>query len=89
ETDSKYDQEENEEDIEDDEEEKDDEFVKTPSNSIDDEDEANEESKVENNVKGDEDKGMNYTTNHFDDDVDVRLNKPVNTDEGLIQKEGV
>ncbi|GJZ92185.1 hypothetical protein Tco_0664250 [Tanacetum coccineum] len=31
---------------------------------------------------------MDYTTNQFDDDVDVRLNKPVNTDEGLSQKEG-
>ncbi|GJR80943.1 hypothetical protein Tco_0151728 [Tanacetum coccineum] len=31
---------------------------------------------------------MDYTTNQFDDDIDVRLNEPVNTDEGLIQKEG-
>nr|GEW48676.1 hypothetical protein [Tanacetum cinerariifolium] len=31
---------------------------------------------------------MGYTTNQFDDDVDVGLNEPVNTDEGLIQKEG-
>nr|GEV92884.1 integrase, catalytic region, zinc finger, CCHC-type, peptidase aspartic, catalytic [Tanacetum cinerariifolium] len=76
---------ENEEDVEDDEEEKDDELVKTPSNSTDDEDETN----VEDKDKGDEDKGMDYTTNQFDDNVNVRLNEPVNTDEGLIQKEGV
>ncbi|GJT52718.1 hypothetical protein Tco_0978875 [Tanacetum coccineum] len=84
ETGSESDQEENEEDVEDDEEEKDDELVKTPSNSTDDEDETN----VEYKAKGDGDKGMNYTTNQFDDDVDVWLNEPVNTDEGLIQKEG-
>nr|GEW23235.1 hypothetical protein [Tanacetum cinerariifolium] len=39
-------------------------------------------------TEGDEHKGMEYTTNQFDDDVDVRLNEPVNTDEGFIQKEG-
>ncbi|GJW82341.1 hypothetical protein Tco_0146316 [Tanacetum coccineum] len=88
ETGSESDQEENEEEVKDDEEEKDDEFVKTPSNYTDDEDETNVESKVEDNIKGNKDKGMDYTTNQFDDDVDVRLNKPVNVDEGLIQKEG-
>ncbi|GJU41703.1 hypothetical protein Tco_1194660 [Tanacetum coccineum] len=46
------------------------------------------ESKVEDNAEGDEDKGMDYTTNQYDDDVDIRLNDPVNTDEGFIQKEG-
>ncbi|GKE15985.1 hypothetical protein Tco_1423562 [Tanacetum coccineum] len=66
----------------------DDEFVKTLSNYTDDEDETNVESKVEDNAEGNEDKGMDYTTNQFDDDVDVRLNEPVNTDEGFIQKEG-
>nr|GEZ29971.1 hypothetical protein [Tanacetum cinerariifolium] len=88
-SDSKHEIDENEEDVEDDEEEKDYEFVKTSSNSTNDKDETNEESKDENNVEGDEDKGMDYTTNQFDDDVDIRLNEPVNTDEGLIQKEGV
>ncbi|GJT54150.1 hypothetical protein Tco_0989204 [Tanacetum coccineum] len=39
-------------------------------------------------AEGDEDKGMDYTTNPFDDDVDFRLNEPVTTDEGFIQKEG-
>ncbi|GKE17015.1 hypothetical protein Tco_1424592 [Tanacetum coccineum] len=88
ETDSKSNQEENEEEVEDDEEEKDDKFVKTPSNYTDDEDETNVESKVEYNAEGNGDKGMDCTTNQFDDDVDVRLNEPVYTDEGLIQNEG-
>ncbi|GJR25047.1 hypothetical protein Tco_0973574 [Tanacetum coccineum] len=69
ETGSESDQEENEEEVEDNEEEKDDEFVKTPSNSTNDEDGTNVESKVENKVEGDEDKGMDYATNQFDDDV--------------------
>ncbi|GKD42343.1 hypothetical protein Tco_1266988, partial [Tanacetum coccineum] len=88
ETGSESDQEENEEEIEDDEEEKDYEFVKTPSNSTDDEDETNVESKVENKAEGDEDKEMDYATNQFDDDMVVRLNEPVNTDEQFIQQEG-
>ncbi|GJR73561.1 putative ribonuclease H-like domain-containing protein [Tanacetum coccineum] len=89
-TGSKSDQEENEEEVEDDDEEvKEDEFVKTPSNytSTDDEDETNVESKVKDKAEGDEDKGMDYTTNQFNDDVDIRLNEPVNTNEGFIQKE--
>ncbi|GJR58665.1 retrovirus-related pol polyprotein from transposon TNT 1-94 [Tanacetum coccineum] len=88
ETGSEFDQEENEEDVEDDEEEEEEEFVKTPYNYSDDEDETNEESKVEDNAESDEDQGMDDTINQFDDDVDVRLNEPVNTDEGFIQKEG-
>ncbi|GJS76351.1 hypothetical protein Tco_0726232 [Tanacetum coccineum] len=84
ETSSESDQEENEEEVEDDEEEKDEEFVKTSSNSTDDKDETN----VDDKAEGHEDKGMDYTVNQFDDDVDVRLNEPVNTDEGFIQKEG-
>ncbi|GJW41575.1 hypothetical protein Tco_0067420 [Tanacetum coccineum] len=79
----------NERRVEDDEEEKEDEFVKTPSNytPTDDEDETNVESKVKNKAKGDEEKGMDYTINQFDDDVDIWLNEPVNVDEGFIQKE--
>ncbi|GJX76578.1 hypothetical protein Tco_0323389 [Tanacetum coccineum] len=72
-------------DIEDDEEEKDDELVKTPSNSTDDEEETN----VEDKAEIDDDKGMDYTTNQFDDDENVRLNEPVVTDKGFIQKEGI
>ncbi|GJU41634.1 hypothetical protein Tco_1194591 [Tanacetum coccineum] len=85
---SESNQEENEQEVEDDEEEKDDEFVKTPSISTDDEDETNDESMVEDKAEGDEDKGMEYTTNQFDDDVNVRLNEPVDVDEGFIQKVG-
>ncbi|GJT30130.1 hypothetical protein Tco_0910405 [Tanacetum coccineum] len=87
ETGSESDQEKNEE-VEDDEEEKDDVFVKTPSISTNDEDETNDESRVEDKAEGNEDKGIDYTTNQFDDDVNVRLNEPVDTDEGFIQKEG-
>ncbi|GJS68545.1 hypothetical protein Tco_0683110 [Tanacetum coccineum] len=82
-----FDQEDNEEEVEDDEEEKDEEFVKTPSNSTDDEDETNDESKVQDKAEGDEDEGMDYT-NQFDNDLDLRMNEPVTTDEGFILKEG-
>nr|GEW86881.1 hypothetical protein [Tanacetum cinerariifolium] len=85
ETSFESDQEENEEDVKDDEEEKDDEIVITPSNSTDDEDETN----VEDKAEGDEDKEIYYTTSQFNNGVDVRLNEPVNTNEGLIQKEDI
>nr|GEU74095.1 retrovirus-related Pol polyprotein from transposon TNT 1-94 [Tanacetum cinerariifolium] len=81
ESDSEYDQKENEEEIKDDEEEEEDEFIKTPSNDTNDEDEI----KIKNKAKGVEDEGMDYTTNQFDDDVDLRVNEPITTDEGLIQ----
>nr|GEU88110.1 retrovirus-related Pol polyprotein from transposon TNT 1-94 [Tanacetum cinerariifolium] len=82
---SESNQEENKEENEDDdEEEEEDEFVKTPSNDTHDEDET----KIKDKTKGDEDEGMDYATNQFDDDVNVRLNEPIDTDEGLIQKEG-
>nr|GEU33372.1 hypothetical protein [Tanacetum cinerariifolium] len=84
ETSFESDQEENEEEIKDDEEEEDDEFVKTPSNNTDDENDT----KIKDKTEGDEDEGMDYTTNQFDDDVNVRLNEPVTTNEGFIQKEG-
>ncbi|GKF51982.1 hypothetical protein Tco_0148449, partial [Tanacetum coccineum] len=78
---SESDQQENEEEVEND---KEDEFVKTPSNytPTDDEDETNVESKVDDNVEGDEDKGIDDTINLLYDDVDVRLNEPVHADEG-------
>ncbi|GJX59872.1 hypothetical protein Tco_0291262 [Tanacetum coccineum] len=78
------DQEENEEDDETDEEEKNDEFVRTPSNDTDDEDET----KIKHKAEGDEDKGMDDTTNLLYDDVDISLNEQVDTDDGVIQKEG-
>nr|GEW50603.1 hypothetical protein [Tanacetum cinerariifolium] len=52
------------------------------------EEESTKKSKVKDKAEGDEDKGMDYTTNQLDDDVDVRLNEPVNADEGFIQKGG-
>ncbi|GKF95601.1 hypothetical protein Tco_0288336, partial [Tanacetum coccineum] len=80
ELDSKSNQEENE----DDEEEKEEEVVKTPSNDSDDEDET----KITDKVEGDEDEEMDYTTSLLYDDVDIRLNEPVDTDKELVQEEG-
>ncbi|GJS71456.1 hypothetical protein Tco_0704297 [Tanacetum coccineum] len=51
-------------------------------------DQGENKEEIEDKAKGDEDKGMDYTTSQFDDDVDVWLNEPINTDEGFIQKEG-
>nr|GEX79812.1 hypothetical protein [Tanacetum cinerariifolium] len=76
-------QEENEEEVEDDEEKEEDKSIKTMSNDTDDEDKT----KIKDKAEGDEDEGMDYTTNQFDDDVDLRMNEPVTTDEGFIQKE--
>ncbi|GJY86722.1 hypothetical protein Tco_0500748 [Tanacetum coccineum] len=78
------DQEENEEDIRDDDEEVKDELVKTPSNNSDDEDET----KITDKAEGDEDEEMDYTTSQLYDDVDIRLNEPVDTDKGFVQEEG-
>ncbi|GKC71741.1 hypothetical protein Tco_1117624 [Tanacetum coccineum] len=80
ESDSESDQDENEEDIGDDEEKVKDELVKTPSNESDDEDET----KITDKAEGDEDEDMNYTTSQLYDDVDIRLNEPVDTDKGFI-----
>ncbi|GKE16005.1 hypothetical protein Tco_1423582, partial [Tanacetum coccineum] len=80
----KSDQEENEEDIGDDEEEVNDEFIKTPSNDSDDKDET----KIHDKAEGDEDEEMDYTTIQLYDDVDIRMNEPVDTDKGFIQEEG-
>nr|GEX08294.1 hypothetical protein [Tanacetum cinerariifolium] len=70
-----FDNEENEEDKDDQEEVKDG-FVKTPSNDFDDK------------TEGDEDEEMDYTTSQLYDDVDIRLNEPVDTDKGFVQVEG-
>nr|GEW01277.1 hypothetical protein [Tanacetum cinerariifolium] len=71
ETGFRSDQQDNEEEVKDDDEEEGD-FVKTPSNytPTDDEDEINVESKDDDNAKGNEDKGMDDTTNLLYDDVD-------------------
>ncbi|GJU89273.1 hypothetical protein Tco_1301696 [Tanacetum coccineum] len=84
ESNSESDQDKNEEDIEDDEDEVKDEFVKTPSNDSDDEDET----KITNKAEGDEDEEMAYTTSQLYDDVDIRLNEPVDIDKGFVQEEG-
>ncbi|GJU67753.1 hypothetical protein Tco_1254012 [Tanacetum coccineum] len=76
ELDSESNQEENEED---DKEEVEEEVVKTQSNNFDDEDET----KIDDKAKGDEDEEMDYTTSLLYDDVDIRLNEPVDTDKGL------
>nr|GEY60751.1 hypothetical protein [Tanacetum cinerariifolium] len=76
----------NKEEVEDDEEEKEDEYVRTPSyySPTDDEDKTN----FDDNDEGDKDEEMGYTNSQLYDDVDIRQNEPVNTDEGLVQKEG-
>ncbi|GJV78105.1 hypothetical protein Tco_1509689 [Tanacetum coccineum] len=79
---SESDQEENEEEDEDDEEEEEDEFVKTPSNDSDDKDEA----KITDKAEGNEDEGMDFTTSQLYDDVDIRLNEPVQADDETISQ---
>nr|GEU77366.1 ribonuclease H [Tanacetum cinerariifolium] len=83
---SESDQEKNEEEDETYEEEKEDEYARTPSyySPTNDEDKTN----VDDNAKGDKDEEMDYTTSQLYDNVDIRLNEPVDTDEGFIQKEG-
>ncbi|GKD68673.1 hypothetical protein Tco_1322763, partial [Tanacetum coccineum] len=80
---SESNQEVNEED-EDDEEEVKEELVKTLSNNSDDKDET----KITDKVEGDEDEEMDYTTRQLYDDVDIRLNEPVDTDKEFVQEEG-
>nr|GEZ82314.1 hypothetical protein [Tanacetum cinerariifolium] len=58
----------------------------TDENESDTDDE--DETMIKDKDEGDEDEGMDYTTNQFDDDVDLRMNEPVTTNEGFIQKEG-
>ncbi|GJW11382.1 hypothetical protein Tco_1577209 [Tanacetum coccineum] len=73
-----------EKDSGDDEEEVKDEFVKTLSNDTDDEDETT----IKDKAEGDEDEEMDYTTSQLYDDVDIRLNKPVQANDETVQKEG-
>ncbi|GJY89689.1 hypothetical protein Tco_0504885, partial [Tanacetum coccineum] len=46
-----------------------------------------DETKTTNKVEGDEDEEMDYTTSQLYDDVDIRLNEPVDTDKGFIQED--
>ncbi|GKA67992.1 retrovirus-related pol polyprotein from transposon TNT 1-94, partial [Tanacetum coccineum] len=57
----------------------------TSSNDSDDKDEIN----ITDKVEGDEDEKMDYTTSQLYDDVDIRLNEPVDTDKGLVQEEDI
>ncbi|GKD91789.1 hypothetical protein Tco_1371626, partial [Tanacetum coccineum] len=75
---------ENAKDDEDDEEEDEEEVVKTPSNDSNDKDEA----KITDKAEGNEDEEMYFTTSQLYDDVDIRLNEPVDTDKGFVQEEG-
>ncbi|GJS43188.1 hypothetical protein Tco_0568231 [Tanacetum coccineum] len=69
---------------EDDEEEEEEEIVKTPSKDSDNEDET----KIADNAEGDEDEEMDYTTSLLYDDVDIRMNEPVDVDKGFVQEGG-
>ncbi|GKA26332.1 hypothetical protein Tco_0712441 [Tanacetum coccineum] len=60
------------------------ELVKTPSNDSDDEDET----KITDKAEGYEDEEIDYTTSQLYDDVDIRLNEPVDTNKGFVQEEG-
>ncbi|GJT96590.1 hypothetical protein Tco_1092108 [Tanacetum coccineum] len=46
------------------------------------------ETKITNKAEGDEDKEMDYTTSQLYDDVDIRLNEPVDIDKVFVQEEG-
>ncbi|GJT55263.1 hypothetical protein Tco_0990317 [Tanacetum coccineum] len=48
--------------------------------------ESNQE--ITNKAEGDEDEEMDYATSQLYDDVDIRLNEPVDTDKEFVQEEG-
>ncbi|GKC43580.1 hypothetical protein Tco_1061302 [Tanacetum coccineum] len=81
---SESDQEEDDEKIKDDEEEEEEEIVKTLSNDFDDEDET----KIADKAEGDVDEEIDYTTSLLYNDVDIRMNEPVDADKGFVQEEG-
>ncbi|GJY30787.1 hypothetical protein Tco_0414282 [Tanacetum coccineum] len=47
-----------------------------------------DETKFTNKAEGDEDEEIDYTTSQLYNDVDIRLNEPVNSDKGFVQEEG-
>ncbi|GJZ48241.1 hypothetical protein Tco_0602073, partial [Tanacetum coccineum] len=57
-------------------------------NTTDDKDDDNLESKNDDVIKNDEEKGMDDTTYQFDDDVAAILKEPTQTDKKVIQGEG-
>ncbi|GJX89951.1 hypothetical protein Tco_0343277 [Tanacetum coccineum] len=91
ELDSEHETNENESDLESDQEEDEDseeevkdKLVITTSNDSDNEDETN----ITDKAEGDEDEEMDYITSQLYDDVDIRLNEPVDTDKEFVQEEG-
>ncbi|GKA44430.1 hypothetical protein Tco_0737154, partial [Tanacetum coccineum] len=51
--------------------------------------ESKSDDQDENKAKGDEDEEMDYITIQLYDDVDIRLNEPIDTDKGFVQDEGI
>ncbi|GJU50456.1 putative reverse transcriptase domain-containing protein [Tanacetum coccineum] len=49
---------------------------------------AAENESEDDEIESDEDKGMDDTTDQFDDDVDARLKEPTQTDKEVVQGEG-
>nr|GEU52464.1 hypothetical protein [Tanacetum cinerariifolium] len=47
-----------------------------------------DETKTTDKVEGDDDEEMDFTTSQLYDEVDIRLNEPVDTDEGFVQEVG-
>nr|GEV12788.1 NADH dehydrogenase subunit 2, mitochondrial [Tanacetum cinerariifolium] len=47
-----------------------------------------DETKITGKFECDKDEEMDYTTSQLYDDVDIKLNEPVDTDEGFVQEEG-
>nr|GEY45069.1 Gag-Pol polyprotein [Tanacetum cinerariifolium] len=52
-----------------------------------DEDDDEDETKIYDKAEGGEDEERDYSTSQLYDDVDIRLNEPVDTDEGIVQEE--
>ncbi|GJY91319.1 hypothetical protein Tco_0506515 [Tanacetum coccineum] len=63
------------------------EFVHTPS-PTDEKDDENLESESAEVIKSDEEKGMDNTTDQFDDDVNARLEESTQTGKEVVQGEG-
>ncbi|GKA32568.1 hypothetical protein Tco_0718935, partial [Tanacetum coccineum] len=52
------------------------------------EEDKDDEEEIADKTEGEEDEEMDYTTSLLYDDVDIRLNEPVDTDKGFVQEEG-
>ncbi|GJR78140.1 hypothetical protein Tco_0148925 [Tanacetum coccineum] len=51
-------------------------------------DNESDETKIADKVEGDEDEEMDYTTSLLYNNVDIRMNEPVDADKGFVQEEG-